>query len=299
MENTLRPTVKAALVLIIIAAAGLWAGSFLMSLFPQSGDSLQALIYYIPFILLPSLCYALRRRGLSEALRLNPMALMPSIMAMLLAVMCVYAASVIGSLWASLLNAIGLTEPVSSLASSKATLTELLIASAAIPAVCEELLIRGVALSAFESRGTRFGIWASAALFALMHGNIFGFPAYFLVGVAAGYVVYATNSLYTGMVFHTAYNATIIAITRMADRIPEAELEAASAAISPLSLLIDLLMVGLMIVALIMTLNLRRKAAGIQPIPRTRQPLKKSEKWLLLATLLLLIFNTIAIQLMA
>ena len=102
-----RPTVFAAAGLVLIAALGLWVGTLLsLALAPESAamqELLTAVIYYLPFVLLPPILYGLKHRGLSDGLRLNPMPLLPTLSVILLALMCVYAASAIDSLWVMLL----------------------------------------------------------------------------------------------------------------------------------------------------------------------------------------------------
>ena len=295
-----RPSVAAACILVLISAAGLWLGSLMLPLFPvaspERAELLGALLYYLPFNALPLAVCLLRRRGLSEGLRLNPMPLLPTLSVAFMAVLCVYGASAIDSLWVDLLGRIGLHEPWAGVeaAASPQLLTMQVIASAAIPAVCEELLFRGAVLSAFEGRGTRFGIWVSAALFALLHGNLFGLPAYLVVGAISGFIVYALDSLYAGMLFHTVYNAAILVIVYLVSgqELPEQ----AAAPVSPLAVALDVLFVGLMVGFTLMTLNLRRRAAGIEPIPRTRIPYNRKERWLMGVTLAVLLLNNVVSQ---
>ena len=296
-----RPTVFAAAGLVLIAALGLWVGTLLsLALNPESAamqELLTAVIYYLPFVLLPPILYGFKHWGLSDGLRLNPMPLLPTLTVILLALMCVYAASAIDSLWVLLLGALGLSEPGSSVAASTGALTVQVIASAAIPAVCEELLFRGMVFSALERRGTRAALWASSALFALMHGNLFGMPAYLLVGAVSAFVVYTLDSLYAGMLFHTVYNAAILVILYQLSARPEVA-AMADTPISPVSVILDAAMVGMMIVATLMTLNLRRRAMGIEPVPRSRAPLPRRDKLMLGAAVVVMVINTLVIQIL-
>lgn len=298
-----RPTVFAACGMVALAAAGLWIASALAELlFPESELSealLTGILYYLPFVLLPIVAYCTRMPGLSDGLRLNPMPVMPTLSVMFLAVMCVYAASLVDSLWVTLISALGLHEPSTAVrAASAGGLTWQIIGTAAVPAVCEELLFRGVAFSAFERRGTRFGLWMSSILFALMHGNLFGLPAYLLVGAVSAYVVYALDSLYAGMLFHTVYNAAIVVILYLAAGMSEADAAAAVASTSAASILLDAAFVGMMILFTLRVLSLRRRAAGIQPVPRSREPFDTKTRIMFAAMALLLIVNCAVIQIL-
>ena len=54
--------------------------------------------------------------------------------------------------------------------------------------LAEELLFRGLILRTLEPAGKQFAIVVSAALFALLHGNIIQLPFAFLTGLVMGYV---------------------------------------------------------------------------------------------------------------
>lgn len=295
-----RPSISAAAWLTLLASAGLWAGT-LVELFVMPGTAagrelFTVAIYYLPFVLLPVVLYGARRRGLSDGLRLNPMGSILSVISvMFLGVLCVYAASAIDSVWVSLLDAIGLKEPVSALETGPdISVTLQVVTSALVPAVCEELLFRGVVFSAFEGRGTWRAVWLSAAVFALMHGNLYGLPAYFLVGAMSAFIVFAMDSLYAGMLFHTTYNAAILVIVRLVSAQEPAAAEAA--AYSGIGIALDVVMTFLMIAALVIPLNTRRVLAGIEPVPRNRQKLTGREKLLLIAMTALMVVDLTVVQ---
>lgn len=294
-----RPTLSAACILMIIAAAGLWLSSLAVT-WINPGDQAaaeftSALLYYLPFVVGPIAIYGRRNPRAIEGMRLNPMPLMPTLTVIFLGLMCVYGASAVDSLWVMLLHALGLEEPLSTTlaAASPHALTLQIVATAAIPAVCEELMFRGLVFSAFEARGTWVGLWVSSAFFALMHANLFGLPAYLFVGAASAFVVYCTDSIYSGMLFHTVYNTAILVIMYWAGQMTQEE---AAASVTVASILADLIMVALMIAAMLMTLNLRRRAAGLQPVPRDRSPLPRRDKLLMLAALAVMVLSLIIVQ---
>lgn len=293
-----RPGSTAALALVLVAAAGLWISSLVASRWGNDGslpgELINALIFYVPFITLPVAVYSGRRGGLSDALRMNPLPLLPALTVMFLGAMSVYAASTVDALWTALLNALGLHIPQAGveMATPQALTAEILL-TAALPAICEELLFRGVVFSAFEGRGTWRGLWISSALFALMHGNLFGLPAYLLVGAASAFIVYAVDSLYAGMLYHTAYNATILVIVYLSSRQATA---AEEAALSPGPLALDLVITGALIVSSLMTLNLRRRLLGIEPVPRAEEPLPRRDQWMLALVAAVLVIDIAVIQ---
>lgn len=297
-----RPTIFAATGLALLGAVGLWIATLLAIVIKPrtaAGQELfTSLLYYLPFTLLPVAVYALRHGGVSEGLRLNPMPLLPTATVILLALVCVYAASAVDSLWVMLLNLIGLHEPPTTVAAdTSAGLTMQIIGTAAIPAVCEELMFRGMVFSAFERRGTRSAIWISAALFALTHWNPFGLPAYFMVGAISAFIVYALDSLYAGMLFHTVYNTAILVIMYMIAGRGDVPVEE-TGALSAISVALDIIMVGVMIVTMLLTLNVRRRVKGIEPVPPTKAPLLRKERVMLGALIAVLVISIIAVQIL-
>jgi sodium transport system permease protein len=81
---------------------------------------------------------------------------------------------------------------------------------AVMPAICEELAFRGFILSGLGSRLKTFAaIAATAAFFAAFHLSLYRFLPTFLIGLAAGYLVWKSRSIVAGMILHMLNNATI------------------------------------------------------------------------------------------
>ena len=83
---------------------------------------------------------------------------------------------------------------------------------AVVPPLCEELAARGVVMMPLRKYGDRFAVFASAFVFAIMHGNLVQAPFAFLVGLAIGYAVCLTNSIWTGVLIHFANNLFSVGI---------------------------------------------------------------------------------------
>lgn len=78
---------------------------------------------------------------------------------------------------------------------------------AVTPAVCEEVLFRGFVLKNMEkvSKNT-VAIFLSGFLFALYHFQPFNIIPLIALGFYLGFIVYCTNSIYTGMISHFLNN---------------------------------------------------------------------------------------------
>jgi len=292
IESTPRPTLFAASGFVLLAAIGLWVSTLLELLLPNAGAALINALYYLPFTVLPVGLYMLRRPGLGGGMRLNAPPLLPTLSAALLGLLSVYVASLISAAWAAGLDALGLKGlggvPVPG---NEGELIASVLSLAAVPAVCEELLFRGFVLSAWESRGTRYAVGVTAVLFALLHGNLYGIPAYLLVGAVAGFLAFALDSVYAAMVYHTVYNTACLVIPYLAAGQAGGDVAIDAAAI--FSLAVQAVMIAAMMAMTMMTLRLRARHAGIVAIPRIRRPLEGRDQAMLLAAVLAMVASMV------
>lgn len=91
-----------------------------------------------------------------------------------------------------------------------------LVFSCLVPAVFEELLLRGRVLGLLlDARGGC--VWLCAALFALMHTDFARLPYAFFAGVVLSALVYLGGNLYVGMLFHFLNNLASLALSRLPD----------------------------------------------------------------------------------
>ncbi|MEG0145460.1 MAG: CPBP family intramembrane glutamic endopeptidase, partial [Clostridia bacterium] len=78
--------------------------------------------------------------------------------------------------------------------------------------VCEELLFRGVLMSAWLRRGRKCALLFSTALFVLSHGSIEALPGEAVIGLALGLIVLASDSLIPAMAYHALHNALVLVL---------------------------------------------------------------------------------------
>ncbi len=78
--------------------------------------------------------------------------------------------------------------------------------SCIIAPITEEMLFRGVVLRGFSVVSQRFGIFMSALLFGLLHGNILQFVTTFTVGIYLAFVATKYNSILPTIVIHFFIN---------------------------------------------------------------------------------------------
>lgn len=86
------------------------------------------------------------------------------------------------------------------------------VATAIVPAIIEEFVIRGVVMQPLRRYGDWFAIISAALIFSLMHGNMIQIPYTFVSGIYLGYVAIATGSLWAPILLHFLNNFTSVLI---------------------------------------------------------------------------------------
>lgn len=89
----------------------------------------------------------------------------------------------------------------------------LLIKSAVLVPVCEELFFRGYLSAVLREAGVRWGDVFSAALFALVHGVDAALLPRFAMGLLLGLLMRRTDSLLAPIIVHAAYNASLLLLS--------------------------------------------------------------------------------------
>lgn len=78
--------------------------------------------------------------------------------------------------------------------------------TAVFPALFEEFAFRGVIMQSLKKYGDWFAIVVSAVFFGLIHGNMTQVPFALIAGIALGYIVTVTGSLWSGVILHFCNN---------------------------------------------------------------------------------------------
>jgi len=81
------------------------------------------------------------------------------------------------------------------------------------PGIAEELLFRGVVLSALRKKfSTHTAVWVSALLFALIHFDLAGLPIRTVLGAALGYITVRSGSIFPAILLHATFNFSQIGL---------------------------------------------------------------------------------------
>ena len=86
----------------------------------------------------------------------------------------------------------------------------MIIGVAVMPAICEELIFRGIILSGYKRAGIGKAAIVTGLFFAIAHLNEQQFIYAMFMGVLFAYFVYYTNSIFSSMLSHFVINASQI-----------------------------------------------------------------------------------------
>lgn len=88
-----------------------------------------------------------------------------------------------------------------------------LISTALLPALLEEMTMRGYVLGALRPYGDRMAVILSAVLFGLIHGNVLQLPFAFILGFVLGWLTVQTESIWPAVTLHFINNALSITLS--------------------------------------------------------------------------------------
>ncbi|RCX10519.1 hypothetical protein DFR58_12818 [Anaerobacterium chartisolvens] len=162
-------------------------------------------------IMVPVLIYAgAMRLNFREIFRINRLKPLPALLIIAIALPAIYALSTFNSIMLFFLQLLGpIPTPPIPISDTPGELLAGLLTIGICPSICEELLHRGLLLSAYEKRGTTKAIAISAIMFGIFHFDISNLLGPIFMGLLIGYYVIRTNSIFAGMLAHFANNAVV------------------------------------------------------------------------------------------
>lgn len=83
---------------------------------------------------------------------------------------------------------------------------------AVLPAICEELIFRGIIFGGMREMGETSAVFFSAFLFALFHGNASQTVYQFILGIVLCYIFIITKNLLCSMILHFTNNFVVLLI---------------------------------------------------------------------------------------
>ena len=166
---------------------------------------LQLLIFPIPAYLY----IRTRERGYAKSLRLSPPRL-SHLFLLVSAILILISGCTLLGLLCGMMNSqpsFTLYDTFSSVNDGSVGATmRLVLAYGLLPAVCEELVFRGILCAEHERHGILYAATVSALFFAFLHFDLTALPVYLFSGFLLAIVMYVTRSTVAAMVVHLGYN---------------------------------------------------------------------------------------------
>lgn len=152
----------------------------------------------------------------------SPLAPFQLVEAYLISLAVVYGSNLVTALlhaWIAQLTGLPVRNPVDQLLNYPTVLN--LILTCVLAPLVEEIMFRRMILNRLRRFGDRFAILASAALFALLHGNLSQILYAFAIGVVLGYVVLRTGCLWQSILIHAMVNFISSGLIPLLERLGE------------------------------------------------------------------------------
>lgn len=181
--------------------------------FENPNGYLQLIYLQIFTIMIPSILYLYPKNiDITETFLIHKIDRKNILLLVGLGVCLQYIGRILNSLMVLLLESFGMNSPVSTLEvpTTFGTMLLALFAVVLVPAVMEELLMRGVVLHAYLWRGSKSAVAASAFLFGILHLDIRSLFSTILLGAVLAYVVLQTGSIWAGMILHVVNNLLVL-----------------------------------------------------------------------------------------
>lgn len=96
---------------------------------------------------------------------------------------------------------------------------------AVLPAICEELIFRGIIFNGMREMGEVSAVFFSSFLFALFHGNASQTVYQFILGIVLCYIFIITKNLLCSMILHFTNNFVVLLINYISRNKPASAIE--------------------------------------------------------------------------
>jgi len=181
----------------------------------QDPDMLGTPAYYLKLFMLevvlvggPPLIYMLIfKMNIKEVIRLNRIKIGEAALVVGMAVLGYGVIIMINMIWYWVVSHLG--TPIGQELPPVTNGSQFLMAVLAIglvPAVIEEFLFRGLIIRGYERFGSTAAIVITGILFGILHIQLMSIPSIILLGIVITYVVYRTNSIFAGIIYHFVHN---------------------------------------------------------------------------------------------
>jgi membrane protease YdiL (CAAX protease family) len=188
-----------------------------------AGDSLKtdSFAYTLLCSLVPQIAMILSFLFVSERKKVNyktanqisfkKVKIIPLLIVLAVGIVAMFGFSPIISLFDHIVEGWGYTSSTSNIdVSTFGKFAGAVVYIAILPAICEELVFRGVITNGLKSYGTKTAVILSAVMFAIMHQNLQQLIYQMFLGAVMAYIILKTGSIIYTMLLHFFNNFVII-----------------------------------------------------------------------------------------
>lgn len=195
------------LLVVVVQIAVPYALAFTGIQFPM----VPLLLFSQGSILLPFAIYCIvKRQNPLTLIRMNPISIKSVLLSVLVAFLFYPIATVLNTI--SMLFVDNAMTGVMNEMMPNGLLTMLLLVAVA-PAIAEETVFRGMLYNTYSKRRPVVGIFLSALLFGLMHGNLNQMPYTLFLGIVMALLLEAADSILAPMIMHFTFNGTSVILS--------------------------------------------------------------------------------------
>lgn len=217
----LKPVLKANTFALIIILGQVLGGMLLVPIFKAMSLTLPTLMILtqLIFLIIPSIIYFIvTKESIKETLKLNAIGFEQILILIVIVLLSWPVAGFLGGVsnifFENLVGeAFELLDGLS--------LPFMIFVMAVMPAICEEITMRGIVLSGYSKKSTLKAALMSGLIFGIIHLNPQQFLYAFALGILFAYIVRITNSIYATMFCHFMFNGTQVLLSKLVLNIPE------------------------------------------------------------------------------
>lgn len=201
----MKPVYRSNLYALIVILGQILGSLFLGGVLYQK-FSLQQVLFLsqILFLVVPAVIYfVVTRQSIGNTLKLNKITITDIVIILAIAFLSQPVASFLSALTNAFFKNI-VNDVIKNL--NKVPYITQLGVIALTPAICEEVTIRGIVLSGYKNISNWKAAIMTGLLFGILHLNPQQFLYAFVLGILFAYLVRITNSIFSSMVCHFAFN---------------------------------------------------------------------------------------------
>lgn len=216
------------LVILLLGIFSAYPLSYIFSILNITDYRMKLFITHLTIFIMPAIIYLLLSpRSIKDTLRINKLYFKDALLLILLAFVCQPMVTLL-SLISQLVFPNNVAMVITSIIDTPYLLFLLLFA--VMPAITEEITIRGVVLAGYDDENIFVSAVVTGLFFGIMHLDGQQFLYAVALGIILALVVRITKSIFSSMIIHFIINGTSVTLSKLMELLPasEEELQAVS-----------------------------------------------------------------------